>query len=202
MLVQLAAATGKSLTQIARDAGLAVTTLTRLANHKTGNRLSAGTLEKLHATFPDFFGEGASDEAPSLPAYVEVEVLPSYAGAGGGGLGEGEPGRALVSRLLVEERLRASPNDLLLVDIRGDSMLPDFEHGDQVLVDRRDTNPRQPGPFALWDGDGYVVKVVEKMQDRPGWLRVFSANPRYTPYEVAATDARIMGRPVWFSRAL
>jgi phage repressor protein C with HTH and peptisase S24 domain len=200
MLTQLATATGKNLSTIAREAGVAVTTLTRLANHKTGHRLSASTIEKLQATYPEFFVD--ADVPSDLPSYVEVEVLPSFAGAGGGGFGEGEPGRALVPRQLVEERLRANPAELLLLDVRGDSMEPDFFHGDQILVDRRDTDPRQPGAFALWDGEGYVVKLIEKLPTRPGVLRIFSANQRYTAYEINIDDARILGRTVWFSRAL
>src|SRR3546814_15782515 len=79
------------------------------------------------------------------------------------------------------------------------SDLPDFLHGDQILVDKRDRDPRQPGPFALWDGEGYVVKLVERVPQRKGWYRIFSANNRYTPYDVEATETTIMGRPVWRS---
>src|SRR3546814_11932327 len=75
-------------------------------------------------------------------------------------------------------------------------MMPDFLHGDQILVDKRDRDPRQPGPFALWDGEGYVVKLVERVPQRKGWYRIFSANNRYTPYDVEETETTIMGRPV------
>ena len=134
--------------------------------------------------------------------YIPVEVLPSFAGMGGGGSGEGDVGTGLVPRRLVEDELRAKPSDMLLIDVRGDSMEPDFQHGDQILIDRRDTDPLQPGSFALWDGDGYVVKLVERVPQRRGWYRIFSANNRYTPYEVNADEIRIMGRPVWFARRL
>src|SRR3546814_18999489 len=87
--------------------------------------------------------------------------------------------------------LRAKPADLLLIDVRGDSMMPDFLHGDQILVDKRDRDPRQPGPFALWDGEGYVVKLVERVPQRKGWYRIFSANNRYTPYnEIGRASCR------------
>lgn len=134
--------------------------------------------------------------------YLAVEVLPSFAGMGGGGSGEGDAGVGLVPRRLVEDELRAKPSDMLLIDVRGDSMEPDFQHGDQILIDRRDTDPLQPGSFALWDGDGYVVKLVERVPQRRGWYRIFSANGRYSPYEVDAEEIRIMGRPVWFARRL
>lgn len=144
-------------------------------------------------------------EQPSIghdDGYVEVPVLPSYAGMGGGGTGEGEQGVARLSRRLIEDELRGRPSDFELIDVRGDSMEPDFYHGDQILIDRRDRDPRQPGPFALWDDDGYVVKLVERVPGKRGWYRVFSANTRYKEYEIEETEATIRGRPVWFARRL
>ncbi|WP_417615355.1 S24 family peptidase [Parasphingorhabdus sp.] len=145
---------------------------------------------------------------PELPSasnsrdYVSIEILPSYAGMGGGGTGEGDTEIGLVPRSLIEQELRATPTDFLMIDVRGDSMMPDFQHGDQILIDKRDTNPIQPGSFALWDGDGYVVKLVERMPQKPGWYRIFSSNGRYAAYEVDAEQIKIMGRPVWFARRL
>lgn len=133
--------------------------------------------------------------------YVDVAVLPSYAGMGGGGLGEGEQIVAKLPRELIED-LHGKPADFELIDVRGDSMEPDFHHGDQILIDRRDRDPRQPGPFALWDDDGYVIKLVERVPGRRGWYRVFSANARYSEYEVEENEATIRGRPVWFARRL
>jgi transcriptional regulator with XRE-family HTH domain len=148
------------------------------------------------------------DTSPDLPpvdpsvSYLEVEVLPTFGGMGGGGNGEGETGLALLPRSLLEDQLRGRPKDFLLIEVRGDSMIPEFLHGDQILIDRRDVNPRQPGPFALFDGDGIVVKLVERIPGRRDYYRVFSANPRYSEYEVQEEDVRILGRPVWFARRL
>ena len=135
-------------------------------------------------------------------AYVDIAVLPSYAGMGGGGSGEGDQIVAKLPRDLIETQLRGRPADFELIDVRGDSMEPDFHHGDQILIDRRDRDPRQPGPFALWDDDGYVVKLIERVPAKRGWLRVFSANKRYSAYEIEETEATIRGRPVWFARRL
>lgn len=149
-----------------------------------------------------------SNEHPDSPpmgragSYVDIAVLPSFGGMGGGGTGEGEQQVAKLPRQLIEEELRGKPSDFELIDVRGDSMRPDFEHGDQILIDKRDRDPRQPGPFALFDGDGYVVKLVERVPQRRGWYRIFSANDRYSAYEIEETDTTIMGRPVWFARRL
>jgi len=134
--------------------------------------------------------------------YVDVAVLPSFAGMGGGGSGEGELISAKLPRELIENQLHGKAGDFELIDVRGDSMEPDFHHGDQILIDRRDRDPRQPGPFALWDDDGYVIKLVERVPGKRGWYKVFSANARYSAYEVQETEATIRGRPVWFARRL
>ncbi len=197
--------TDSNVAQIAKRIGVANTTLNRFAKGNAQNRLHRDTLEKLRAAFPDFPGFEVSADLPSgysNPEYLAVEVLPSFAGMGGGGSGEGDQGQALIPRSLIEDELRANPSDLLLIEARGESMLPDFLHGDQILIDKRDRNPVQPGSFALWDGDGYVVKLVERVPHRPGFYRIFSVNSRYSAYEVEADQVRIMGRPVWFGRRL
>lgn len=134
--------------------------------------------------------------------YLPVEVLPTFAGMGGGGNGDGDRETALVSRSLIEHELRGKASDFLLINVRGDSMEPDFRHGDQLLVDKRDKSPAQPGPFAVWDGEWgeYVVKNVERVGD--GRVRMFSSNAKYSAVEVQHEETRIVGRPVWFGRRL
>lgn len=151
---------------------------------------------------------GIRDAEPDLPvvptelAYVQIDIMPTYAGMGGGGSGEGEVERALVPRYLIESVFRGRPSDFVVIRTRGDSMYPDFEHDDELLVDKRDTNPIQPGPFAVWDADdeAYVVKNVEKLPG--GRFRIFSTNPKYTPTEVSREETHIIGRPVWYGRRL
>lgn len=196
--------TGKSLSHVAATANLSPSTLTRYYNDETvKHELSIPTLEKLRKAYPDFFSpDGEAQAGDGNLEYLRVEVMPTFGGMGGGGNGEGDAETALLPRYLVEDQLRAKPSDLLLIEVRGDSMNPDFLHGDQILVDRRDCNPRQPGPFALFDGDGIVIKLVERVPTKRGFYRVFSANSRYTEYEVDEHDVRIIGRPVWFARQI
>lgn len=141
-------------------------------------------------------------EADPSSDYESVEVLPTFGGAGGGGSGDGDPETALVPRVLIRDVLRGKPKDFLLINVRGDSMEPDFRHGDQILVDKRDHSPAQPGPFALWDGEWgeYVVKNVER--SAVGAVRIFSSNSKYSASIVESDQTRIIGRPVWFGRRL
>jgi phage repressor protein C with HTH and peptisase S24 domain len=139
---------------------------------------------------------------PNSAAYVPIDIMPTYAGMGGGGTGEGEVERALIPRYLVESVFRGRPSDFVVIRTRGDSMEPDFRHDDELLVDKRDTSPIQPGPFAVWDADdeAYVVKNVEKLAG--GRFRIFSTNAKYTPTEVSREETHIIGRPVWYGRRL
>lgn len=160
---------------------------------------------KLQALLSDHDDSNLVPDVPpkgSERQYVDIPVLPSYAGMGGGGTGDGEQVVAKVSRVLIEEELHGQPQDFELIDVRGDSMEPDFHHGDQILIDRRDRDPRQPGPFALWDDDGYVVKLVERVPGKRGFYRIFSANSRYSEHEIEEKETTIRGRPVWFARRL
>lgn len=198
--------TGKSASDIARTAGLAVTTLTRPLNKPVTHQLSKPTLAKLKETFPGFPGwAGNMDivrEDSGQRDYLPVDILPSYGGMGGGGSGEGDRAQALISRRMIEDELHARPSDLLLIEARGQSMRPDFEHGDQILIDQRDKDPVQPGAFALWDGDGYVVKLVERVPGKRGHYYVRSRDKDLSSYEVLEDEIQIMGRPVWFGRRL
>jgi len=205
MLDQLSSHAGMSITAMAKKAGLAVTTLTRVMKPDVEHELSKRTIQALKTNWPDFEGFGLTgDYTPGVEAraYLPVKILPSFAGAGGGGTGDGDKETGMISRHIIEDELKAKPEDLLLIDVRGDSMEPDFLNGDQILIDGRDKNLAQPGSFAVWDGDGYVVKLLERIPDDRSKLRVFSANSRYSPYEVLADELQILGRTVWFARRL
>lgn len=205
-LKELCQWTGLRPSALAKRAGLAATTITRAFNGEAENRISAPTIDKLKAAFPDFpqWAKPKADlpTAGDLITYVPIDILPTYAGMGGGGTGEGDVEKGLVPRYLIEDVFRGKPSDFVLIRTRGDSMWPDLHHDDEVLVDKRDTSPVQPGPFAVFDADdeAYVVKNVEKLPG--GRYRIFSTNPKYTPTEVAREETRIIGRPVWYGRRL
>lgn len=198
--------TKMSPSEVARKAGLAVSTLTRPLNQPVKYSLSRPTLAKLKAKYPAFPGwaneEADQPDADPNIAYVPIEVLPTYAGMGGGGTGEGDVEMALVPRYLIEQVFRGQPSDFVLIRVRGNSMEPTFHHDDELLVDKRDTSPTQPGPFAIWDAEWeeYLVKNVERMQG--GIIRLFPSNSEFSAVEIRHEETKILGRPVWFGRRL
>lgn len=133
--------------------------------------------------------------------YVAVEILPTYAGAGPGGTGDGDRRMALLPRALLQE-IHAKPEDLLVIEIRGNSMQPDFMQGDQIVIDKRDKNTRHGGPFAIFDGDTYILKNVEHLPGEGGKLRIFSTKSGYTDWIANPDEVKIEGRPVWFGRRI
>lgn len=202
--------------------GLSTGQLAKLARERA---LAAGESISLSQQTISSFEQGNAKRIPSWYRYVEqvvvddwdahaddevakraltschVEVLPTFAGAGGVGTGEGDVEMIAVPRSLVEHELRAQPTDLVSVNIEGNSMSPDFLSGDQLLVDKRKTSIAQPGAFCLWDGDGYVVKYLEKVPSSdPPTIRVISRNEVFSTVERLAEELAILGRVVWFAR--
>lgn len=164
--------------------------------------MKAGEMPALQALVAEFEKDAGENFAPDPTIdYVPVEILPTFAGMGGGGTGDAARETALLPRRLVQDELRAKAHDLLVINVRGNSMEPLFRHGDQLIIDCRDTNPLQPGPFALLYDDGYVVKNVAWVEKRTK-LRVSSSNTEFGSEDYDPDEIRIMGRPVWFARRL
>jgi hypothetical protein len=67
-----------------------------------------------------------------------------------------------------------------------------FHEGDRVIVDCDDMVPSPPGPFACYDGRGFIVRRVEYVDgDR---VRLSCFNPAYAAIEKSLEEAGIVGR--------
>lgn len=134
-------------------------------------------------------------------AAVDIERLPTWVGLGSGGTGDDDPGKISFSRDLIERELRADPLQLLAMVAEGNSMEPEFFGGDVILVDKRRKSLAQPGAFCLWDGDGHVIKLLEKVPDsEPPRVRVISRNPVYEPHERLLEEINLVGKVIWYGR--
>ncbi|MDX2236640.1 MAG: LexA family transcriptional regulator [Hyphomonadaceae bacterium] len=139
-------------------------------------------------------------------AFLMVPEYDVRAAAGGGTIPEREEVRSLwpFSRSTMNA-LRLDGRDLAIVEVVGDSMAPTLISGDKVMVDLADHRVGVPGLFAIWDGDGLVVKRVERMWARPESpqrLKLISDNTAHTPYEVDLQWVHIVGRVVLLVRRL
>lgn len=90
-----------------------------------------------------------------------------------------------------------------IIEVRGDSMVPTLLSGDRVMVDLDQTLPSPPGLFALWDGEGVVIKRVDRVRrSDPPAIEIISDNPRHKPYRGTDEEVRIIGRVVWYARKI
>lgn len=114
------------------------------------------------------------------------------------------PGRAYhFRRSWIKGSLKASPSQLRIMHVEGDSMAPTLLDGDTVLVDMTRRAPNPPGIFVLDDGMGLVAKRLEHIPGSdPAAVRVISDNPLYSPYERTVDEVHIIGRIRWFAREI
>lgn len=140
-------------------------------------------------------------------------------GSGGGGMDTYNWNKRLDNGIVISEdavsaewgipasflrgQLRVDPKKAWIVEIYGDSMYDPANPaapgslfpGDRVIVDTGDIRPSPPGAFAVFDGVGLVIKLVEVLpKTEPMRIRLSSRNPSYQPYEIAEDEGRIVGR--------
>jgi len=166
-------------------------------------QLMAEHLDKSAAwlAFGDAFMNALSSELGGISsAYLRVPFNDIGAGAGGPRLaGEADDGQTiLLPESLVTHQLRAAPDHLVAFPVHGQSMSPLLPDGTVVVADMRKRQIGGGGLFGIDDGDGLVVKWVEKIRDSdPPKLRFVSENKSISPYERLAEEAGIIGLIVW-----
>lgn len=114
------------------------------------------------------------------------------------------PGRVYhFRRSWIRNSQKATPSQLRIMHVEGDSMAPTLLSGDAVLVDMTRRAPNPPGIFVLDDGMGLVAKRLEHIPNSdPSAVRVISDNKHYPEYERTADKIRIVGRIRWFAREI
>lgn len=98
----------------------------------------------------------------------------------------------------VEERLHASPAQILVLETTGDSMAPTIASGEYVIVDSGHAAPSPDGLYAIRDALGsMIVKRLQVLRaSRPPHVRVISDNPSHPSEEVALKELEIVGKVV------
>lgn len=100
-------------------------------------------------------------------------------------------------------RFGVQPEALRCVVMKSDCLKPTLLPNDLLIIDTTQTEPSPPGIFAFFDGTGIGVKRLEYTNSHQGLsLRILSDNLLYPAYPCQRTDIDIIGRVVWFSRAL
>lgn len=102
---------------------------------------------------------------------------------------------ALPKQLLANQV--GSDSTMRIIQVMGDSMQPEFNPGDRVMVNTADRIPSPPGVFVLWDGFGLIIKRCEMVpHSNPARVILSSANSNYATYEMESKELDIQGRVI------
>lgn len=133
--------------------------------------------------------------------FIPIAHFTAAASAGHGSLVQDEtPDTTYAYSRAFLERRGLKPDQLAVISVKGDSMVPDLYEGDKILVDCATVDPDQ-----IIDGQIYVVTLddmlyVKRIQHVPKRRLVLSSsNPVYQPITVESGDTdsvRIIGRVV------
>lgn len=141
---------------------------------------------------------------------ADYAAVPRYAlkvSAGAGALVPGAPSveRHLLFRVdFLRSMTSAAFSQLAVVEVSGDSMSPTLEHGDAVLVDRTQKDPRTRygGIFVIQRDDELLVKRVHAARTVGRW-DIVSDNGSHKPWhDVDPAEIEIVGRVFWMARRL
>lgn len=140
-------------------------------------------------------------EQLSVEEMEEFVFIPHYnvsAEAGSGRLLEDvQPRPFPFRRYWIKNNLGASPDNLILIRVTGDSMHPTLNSGDTVLIDQSKIQPVSDAIFLVRIDELYRIKRVQKL---PGnQLRLTSDNQHYRDIEVDIDQDgfEIIGQIVW-----
>lgn len=103
----------------------------------------------------------------------------------------------------LEQLSRAKPDDLSIIKVEGDSMIPTLNDGDDIMVDRSSARRRvTDGIYVLRRDDTLMVKRLT-VNPSQGTFDVSSDNAAYASWpDCAPSDIDVLGRVVWAGRKI
>lgn len=117
-----------------------------------------------------------------LSAGYGVEVLDEYSES-----------IVIDSQFLTSERgMRVNPKNCKMVRVSGNSMFPEYHHGDRVIIDESDQNLTDGQIYAFrYDGQCYV-KEINRAGNK---IKCISVNKEYEPFFIERDiDFKVFGR--------
>jgi len=103
----------------------------------------------------------------------------------------------------IKNTLNTNTENIRAIRINGDYMEPTLLNGDVALVDISKRVPNPPGIYILYDGHGLVAKRLESIKKSgESFIFITSDNKNYESYKCKLQDTNIIGKIVWFSRAV
>ncbi len=104
----------------------------------------------------------------------------------------------------VKYELKTEPDQLLLMDYRGDAMDPTLRSGDLVLVDQAQSRFVEDGIYLLQIDRGLTIKRIEQRVD--GNIAIRGDNPSASREEILSvrelSKVKLVGRLVWVGKKI
>lgn len=193
---------------IAKEIGVAASTINRPHNGTATTRIGRATLEKLREAFPKFpgFADAAvSDQVAGLDDgsdTVELDEVDLRYGLGGTFIGDHVSSeKRMFSRAWLRSVTATSPEHLFWAAGDGDSMEPTIRTGEIILIDRSQITPRSgDGIWAIAFGEIGMVKRLRPMPD--GSLDILSDNQVVPAVKAVDGEVHVIGRVIAVVRRL
>ena len=200
-ILELRKEKGLTLADLAAQTGSTPQQIGRL--EKGERRLTTDWIEKIaHAL-------GVPEEDLITSEHGERVIIPEIGIRGMGKDINGKPDMAQVGendqilsewslpKELLAHKVGATGSTMRIIQVMGDSMMPEFNPGDRVMVNTADRTLSPPGVFVLWDGFGLIIKRCEMIpHSTPPRVMLSSANNNYATYEMDVSALDIQGRVV------
>jgi phage repressor protein C with HTH and peptisase S24 domain/DNA-binding XRE family transcriptional regulator len=162
-----------------------------------------GTQQPYTAAHTSYPAIQIPDSGEFDPSYFDlVPMAEAHLSAGGGAFVLSEQlGEMYSFRKEWLRRVASSPKNVVLMNVRGDSMAPTIKNGDTVLIDT--------GRRHVYDGNIYAIRLdqtiaIKRLSLLPGnRIMILSDNKaEYPPYNAEAKEVIVIGQVVWLARAL
>lgn len=144
--------------------------------------------------FEAFYGVSLSDVTFNSNQ-VNITYRPDvYLSAGYGieVLDERKENISLDARLFITDRgNKIDPKNCEIVSISGNSMAPEYRHGDKVIIDKNDTELSDGQIFAFRYKNQCFVKEINLLPDK---IKCISLNKEYDPFYIETDDIKVLGR--------
>jgi phage repressor protein C with HTH and peptisase S24 domain len=216
ILASLIAESGDNFGSLSRLIGRNAAYIQQYIKRGTPRKLDEADRRTLAAYFgveESLLGAPAGDSVAPCSSHKQkknsqialVRKLELEASAGAGSLaGEERAAGAIGFDHRWLRRLGLVPENLSIIDVKGESMAPTLNDGDTIMVDRIDGAERlRDGIYVLRLDDALMVKRVALSPRRAGEMTISSDNPHYPRWDnIDRALVDIVGRVIWASRIL
>lgn len=150
-------------------------------------------------------GDPFKTTQPTTQCDVDTVMIPKVAARLAAGMGSIETDGKNIGMYSFRSdwiHKKGNVSQMVLMDVTGDSMLPDIKNGDMVLIDQGKTDILAYGYYAVGVEDAIYIK---ELRTKPGQLILHSLNKEYEDIIVDTTieqlsPVRIIGRVIWWCR--